>query len=303
MGVTKQISGNNRIEATCGQYTCLSAPTGADLFVTYDMEVVKWSYECGGTGHDLEAIWKVSVPYTLLDQHPVNGNYSFGNIRIKDNGGSVLLTSGNIDHALFKIRNEGTDPNCSSNTLFTVSYTWVGISDTYFPGNYVECSFTVYNNCIKTSYNNVVAYTTGPTFTGFSDAFTAVCDRIDLPFFSHGTGFNNCTSVVGAYNLCSPATGITGTDQHQVEYRVRNVGSDLWDDQTSTIRIPIVAGSGNPGTTATVFDACCDVVELRSAVTSSGTWLVRIRNIQTMGGICDNSGATWDYYYLLKFTI
>ncbi len=54
-----------RSNAVCGQYTCGTAPSASDLYVTYYLDYVKWYYTCGG-GHDLTATWRVSVPYTLL---------------------------------------------------------------------------------------------------------------------------------------------------------------------------------------------------------------------------------------------
>jgi hypothetical protein len=287
---------NNFTDATCGQYTCGTAPTAADLYVTSTLQYVKWYYKCG-TGHDLTAIWDVSTPYSLLTQDPNNSsNYSYGNVRILNGGGTVLATSSNLGNGNLTIVNTGADPNCSSNTLYRVTYTWQNISATYFPGNYVECSFTIYNNCALTSNNTVVGYTTGVPYTNVYDVFTVPCDRTDQAFVNPNTGPNSEATIAGAYSICSPPSGFTGTTDHQIEYRLRTNGSsNLWDDQSSTVYWGSTGSSATP--TASTMNSSAGLLYLHYMTPSSGTWLVRYRNrhsgcTPTISGTNDNWNNT-----------
>ena len=290
-------------EATCGQYTCLSAPTGGDLYFTYDLKFVRWQYVCG-TENQLTAVWDVSVPYNLLDQHPGNSNYSFGNIRLKS-GGSVVLTSGNLDQSDFTIRSLGTDPNCTSNTLYRVEYIWTGISDSYFPGHTIECSFTVYNNCFKTNYENTVSYTVATPYSNQQDTYGLACDRIDHPWTTPAGGGLTYTTVIGAYaGTCSPQSGLTSTALHQLEYRAVTHGSSLhWEDQTSTIYAGYLAASScvTQKHTFTPLQA----IELCNMTDNSGQWLVRFRNRQSSGvSTCTTVGtvgADWLSNYVTEY--
>lgn len=275
-GVSHDMGGYLRTQVRCGQYTCATATSGSDLYVTSTLQYVKWYYECG-VGHNLAAIWKISVPYTLLLQHPSTSAYSFGNIRIKNPGGTVLATSGDLGQNNLEIVNNGADPACLDNTLYTVTYTWQNISDTYFPGNKVECQYTVYNDCDKTNYNNVVGWTLGQTYTNATDVFSAPCDRTEHAYVNPPGGGNNYSVILGAYSLCLPPSGFTGTSDHQVEYRLVNNGSsNLWDDQSSTVYW------GFPTLTATqdvpTMSSYTGVLFLLNMTSSSGTWLVRYRN-------------------------
>jgi hypothetical protein len=244
------------------------------------------------------------VPYTVLlySNNPFFTQASYGEIRIKQPNGSVLITSNYlIAGSDLEIVNDGTDPNCSSNTLFTVSYTWQNVADTYFPGNEVECALNLFNDCAVTNYNNTIGFTHGVTYNS-ADVFTHPCDRTDQAYITTGTGINSCTNVVGAYNLCTPPSGFTGTDYHQVEYRAVTSGSsNLWDDQTSDPKYGKITGSGTPGTDAVLMDACCDVIDLRDMVPSSGTWLVRYRNRHITGcSVAGSLGGNWGSNYITE---
>ena len=285
--------GSNRTDAICGQYTCATTQDPNDLYVTAYIDHFKWFYTCGG-GHDLTAVWKVSTPYTLLAQDPNNSNnYSYGNIRIKNSGGTVLVTSGNFGNGNLQITSQGTDPNCSANTLYLVTFKWDNVSDSYFPDNYVEAQFTIYNNCTITNYNLVVGWTGGPPgVSSFYDIFTHPCDRTDQAFINPETGQNNCATIAGAYVLCTPPTGFTPIDLHQAEYRaVNNSSSNEWVDQTSTVYRGIVAATGLPATTLNPYT---DVLYLLNMTPNTGKWLVRYRNIYST--TCVSFGAppqTW----------
>ncbi len=155
---------------------------------------------------------------------------------------------------------------------------------------------TVYNNCNITSNNNIIGWTAGPPFTSsFQDVFTHPCDRTDQAYVVPNSGLNNCATVVGAYVICTPPSGFTGTTSHQVEYRaINSISGDLWDDQSSTVYNGVVSGSGTPGTTVATLAACCDVIDLRNMLPSSGDWIVRYRNIySTSCQQISGTGSTW----------
>ncbi len=279
-----------RTAATCGQYTCSTAPSASDLFVSYTLLYSEWFYTCGG-GHNLTAVWKVSTPYTVLTENPNTDDPSYGNIRIKNSGGTVLVTSSDLGANNLTITSLGADPNCSANTLYRVSYKWSGISDSYFPGNYVECSLNLYNNCSLTSNVNVVGFTgTFPGPSSILDPFTHPCDRVDKAFVNPPGGGTSYATIAGGYVVCSPPSGFTAITNHQVEYRpVTNTSSDLWEDQpisggsASIIYLGIIPGTGTPGITSQTMNPWSDVLNLTNMTSSSGKWIVRYRNIYTSG--------------------
>jgi hypothetical protein len=277
-----------QVEAVCGQYTCGTAPNASDLYVVATLEYIKWYYSCG-VGHDLSATWTISAPYDLLLQHPGNSAYSFGNIRIKTSGGSVLTTSGNLGSGNLTIENLGTDPNCNANDLFRVIYTWHDVSDTYFPGNLAEAQLTVYNDCSLTSNTTVIGWSGAPPYsTSSADVFTGPCDRTDQAWVNPYSGPNNCATIAGAYVVCAPPFGFQDTDAHQIEYReIDNGLSFEWDQQTSTVFNGHVPASGTPGTYTNVLNAWTDVLELEEMKT--GDWMVRYRNRYNPG--CNWSGS------------
>jgi hypothetical protein len=270
----------NRTDAACGQYTCSTTSDPNDLYVTYTLKYIKWYYTCWASStdeHDLTAIWKVSVPYSLLLQS--GSNYSYGNIRILS-GGSVVLTSGNLGQGNMSITNLGADPNCSANTLYEVRYTWFDVADTYFPDNSLEASFTIYNDCSITNNNTIVSYTFGATYTNQNDVFTHPCDRTDQAWVNPNTGPNNMATILGAYNICTPPSGFTGTANHQVEYRaVTHSTSLFWDDQTSNVYWGSTTGSSySPVAT---MNSQTGILFLNYMLPNSGDWLVRYRNRHT----------------------
>lgn len=286
--------GTYNTEATCGQYTCATAPSASDLFVTYTLLYTEWFYICGSVGdHNLTAVWNVSTPYTVLDAHPNTDDPSYGNVRIKNSGGTVLTTSGNLGSGNLTITSLGTDPNCSSNTLYRVTYTWNGISESYFPGNYVECSLNLYNNCSLTSYVNVVGFTsTTPGPSSIMDPFTHPCDRVDKAFVNPNSGPNNCATIAGGYVACTFPSGFTPITNHEVEYRQVTSGSSLnWDDQTSTPHGGLVPGGGN--NEVSVLGPWSGVLNFVHMTSSSGSWIVRFRNIYTGCSSTYGIGNTW----------
>lgn len=305
-GIFKPIGGNISTDATCGQYTCATAPSPSDLYVSYTLPYIKWYYTCG-TGNDLIATWSISVPYTVLLQDLNSSTYSFGNIRIKS-GSTVLATSGNLGNGNLAIVNHGADPNCSSNTLYTVTYKWDDVSETYFPGNSVECSLNLYNNCSLVNNLNVVGWTSGPPSpNSMLDVFTHPCDRIDQAFILPAGPSQTYTIVAGSYVVCSPPSGFTGTTHNEVEYRpVTHLTSKLWNDQpisTSPIKSGIVTGSGTPGTPARTIASCCGLIDLRDMVDNSGEWLVRYRNRHTSGcsSLTLNVGDAWPEPWFVEY--
>lgn len=293
-GIFKPIGGNISTDATCGQYTCATAPSPSDLYVSYTLPYIKWYYTCG-TGHDLIATWSISVPYTVLLQDLNSSTYSFGNIRIKS-GSTVLATSGNLGNGNLAIVNHGADPNCSSNTLYTVTYKWDDVSETYFPGNSVECSLNLYNNCSLVNNINVVGWTSGPPSpNSMLDVFTHPCDRIDQAFILPAGPSQTYTTVAGSYVVCSPPSGFTGTTYNQVEYRqvtpLTNGGSLLWSAQTSDPHNGVAVGTTSPE--VALLSSCCSVFNLLLMTDNSGEWLVRYRNRHSGCSSAGSLGGTW----------
>lgn len=281
----------NQTEATCGQYTCATTSDPNDLYVTYTLEYIKWYYTCWASStdeHDLTAIWKVSAPYSLLLQS--GSNYSYGNIRILS-GGSVVLTSGNLGQGNMAITNLGADPNCSANTLYEVRYTWFDVADTYFPDNSIEASFTIYNDCAITNNNTIIGYTFGGTYTNQNDVFTHPCDRTDQAWVNPPSVNQTYATVLGAYNICTPPSGFTGTTHHEVEYRaVDHATSILWDDQSSQVHGGVIPGNTTPE--EHVITSCCGIVNLLGMTLHSGKWLVRYRNRHS-GSSCSTASSTF----------
>ncbi len=292
--ITKQHSG---IQSILGcDKDCNTASDPSELDLVYNLFYVQRFFYCGSTsGSEVTATWNISVPYTVLGQNPYNSTLkSKGRMRFKNSQGQILTSNTNLQP--ITITANGTDPNCGSNFLYTVTYTWSGVADGYFSnGNTLECSLFAYNNCDLTGNNYLTSWVLAAVYPG-SGTYALPCSRIDKVWVNPSMNNNSgqCAVAGGAYLTCSSyPNGFTPTISQQVEYRKRdNTSSFNWTDQTSTV----YNGETGSGTnvSATV-SACCGLLSLRNIYQGQSTtgWLVRYRNVYTGCGVITPINSTW----------
>jgi hypothetical protein len=295
ISLQKQHSGIQSAQSC--SFDCNTASDPSDLDLTYTLSYVQRFFYCGNTtGGEVRANWDISVPYTILAQNPNNPlQKSRGRMRIKSPTGAVLVS--NINLQPISITANGPDPNCGSNQLFTITYSWAGVPDSYFAnGNKLECSLFSYNDCDLTANNYLTSWELAYVFQGVA-TYSQPCSRIDKLWInnSYGNTPNECATAGGAYLLCpSYPFGFVPTTSQQVEYRVKtNPSSNNWlnqDDNQSPIKNGNIAPVG--GTSPTV-SACCGVLNLTGIYQGGDPlglgWLVRYRNIHAGCQI----GAQW----------
>jgi hypothetical protein len=292
--IKKRLSG---IQSTLScNMDCNTASDPSDLDLVYTLSHVLRFFYCGSTtGSQITATWNISVPYTVLDAHPTNSTLkSKGRMRFKNSQGQILTSNTNLQP--ISITANGADPNCGSNFLYTVTYTWSGVADSYFSnGNTLECSLFAYNDCDLTGNNYLTSWVLAAVYPG-SGTYALPCSRIDKVWVNNSTGSNSgqCATAGGAYLTCpSYPSGFTPTASQQVEYRKRdNASSFNWTDQTSTVYNGEVA----PGTTVSpTVSACCGVLSLRNMYQGQSTtgWLVRYRNVYTGCAVITPINSTW----------
>lgn len=277
---------------TC-TFDCNTATDPSDLDLTYTLGYIQRFFYCGSTmGSEVTATWFISVPYTVLLQNPYNPALkSKGRMRFLNSSGGLITSNTNLQP--ITITANGPDPNCGTNFLYTVTYKWSSVADSYFSnGNILECSLFAYNDCDLTANNYLTSWTKARVFQG-TGTYAQPCNRIDKVWYNVSTGNtpSQCATAGGAYVTC-PAypAGFTPTFYQQVQYRRRdNPNSYVWDDQASPIEIGETAGTNVPSETVS---ACCGVLFLRNIYQgqSPGGWLIRYRNRHTG---CDNINDPW----------
>lgn len=292
--IVKQHSGIQFVQA-CDK-NCNTAADPSELDLVYTLSYVQRFFYCGSTtGSEVTATWDISVPYTVLPQNPYNAALkSKGRMRFKNSSGQILTSNTNLQP--ISITSIGADPNCGSNFLYTVTYTWNGVADSYFSnGNTLECSLFAYDDCDLTNNNYLTSWIQAAVYPG-SGTYALPCSRIDKVWVnpSIGTTSSQCATAGGAYVTCpSYPSGFTPTTSQQVEYRKRdNTTSFNWVDQSSTV----YNGETSPGTTVSAtVSSCCGVLSLRNMYQGQSTygWLVRYRNVYTGCAVITPINSTW----------
>lgn len=289
----KQQAGSENL---CG-LDCNTASDPGDLEFSYVLDYVQRFFYCGNTtGSEIISTWYVSVPYSLLDASPLNPSVlSKGRMRFKSSSGAILITNTNLTPVTITL--VGGDPNCSQNLLYTVTYKWEGLDDSYFSsGNTLECAVDIYNDCDLVNNRHITGYLQAIVFNGFG-SYAQPCSRIDKVWINSSTGSNSgqCATAAGAYLTCpSYPFGFTPTTSQQVEYRERDNPASLeWDEQNSIVLIGEKVEPGYP--LSSTVSACCGVLFLREmyqGVSSTG-WLVRYRNVYTGCAVISPINSTW----------
>ncbi len=273
----RKVDKNNTGRGPLCNYNCSNTNNPADLHLVYTLSYVQRNYLCeGSTYSDLYANWVISVPFTPLTTF--GGNSSSGTIKVTSPSSSVSTLSTNS----INIRSLGTDPYCPANTLYEITYNISSWANTYFgSGMNIEASLSLYNNCSLVGNLVSTGYVAAPDINLVADQ---PCYRIDKIYVTPNNGPSNCATITGNYNICFYPSGFTPIDYHQVEYRLVNNGSGSlqWADQTSSVHWGEPTGTNTEVTTLSPYTGTSDLVLM---VPSSGTWLVRYRNVKT--SYCD----------------
>jgi hypothetical protein len=271
-------SGGTLRPCTSCCYNCGNATSASQLNISSTLKSIQRTYyvqtNANGYKNDIIVNLELSLPFTPLNADPNNpANLSSGGILITPPVGPSQV-NGNITPVAISFM--GSDPACSANNLYKISFTWSWvINDINFTNGYqIDVALNLYNNCPLVG--NFVSF---GGLTSTLAGMMAPCDRTDNVWTNTG-GPNNCIIAAANYITVTPPTGWATPDLQQLEYRAINNSSYVaWEAQNSPIyygQVPF----GTPGYTAT-FSSFSGFVELRNMIPGSGSWIVRFRNIKS----------------------
>lgn len=254
--------------------TTFMAGTGTGVLEDIQNELVSVSrtsvcFSAGGSNtSNLDVVWKVSAPYTLLLQLSTTQK-SRGIVRFynSSNPNTPYLQYLNIQPV--SIVNLGSNPVCPSLTDFEFKYTLTGVPNSNFEsGNFFKCSYLAYTDCPVQVITSPLAVTALYNFSG--NFLTQPCLRTDKVFTTPGTGPGGCMSALGIGNaVCSFPFGYVLPNQHVLEYKQAN--SSNW---------------------TSISLGAYDVVWLTPLVSGSGQWNIRYKNKVTGANACEGSWYT-----------
>ncbi len=254
---------------------CSQTSNPADLTIIYTLDYVQRFYMCeNSTQSDITAKWTVSVPFSI-----VATPNSYGKVKLTPTSGPAVELNTQNGTSNFIVTYLG--PACFNNKLYEITYKFTGVSNSdLLSGTTLDAFISLENDYSLLGYTASSGYVSAPSFS--QDPYLP-CNRIDKMYVNPNTGPSNCATAAGNYILCSPPSGLNVIDYHQVEYRaVNHSTSFLWDDQTSSVYWgqPTGTGTGDPA-----LNPSTGVSNLVQMTPSSGTWLVRYRNVKT--SVCD----------------
>jgi hypothetical protein len=226
--------------------------------------------------------WTVSVPFAITDETPDGVLNTFGKVKFTPSSGPAVILTATANDTGFTYTSLGTDPNCGVNTLYAVTYYFEDVDNSNFAsGTQLDALLSLANDCALIGYLSATGYVSAPSF---NQSAYLPCNRIDKVYVNQYAGPSSCATASGNYLICSyPGGSFSPVDYHEVEYRLVTSGSSLkWDDQTSTVFWGEPTGTNTPDEKLNPSTGVSDLVNMTP---SSGTWLVRYKNIKT--SVCD----------------
>ncbi len=282
-------------------FTCNNTSNPANLRIVYTLDYVQRFYKCESSSNpgDKKSMvtlsWTVSVPFAITFMTNDNAPNTWGTLKLTPSGGSPTTYTDYAAYSDLSIVYLGPAPGCATNSLYQVKYSFDDVPNSLMlSGATVEANISLDNDCAIVGYVVAAGLYSAPAIT---DELNLPCERIDKAWVNLGTGPGGCATATGNYAICSYPSGMTPIDSHQIEYRlVTNIYSNDWDAQTSsTVYWAEPTGTGTPDPSL----ATGGVSNLVHITSSSGTWLVRYRNVKT--SVCDifdplpggSPGAIW----------
>lgn len=264
-------------------YNCNNTSNPANLRIVYTLDYVQRFYLCESAGSPakstLSVKWTVSAPFAITDVTPDGVLNTFGKVKFTPSSGPAVILTSTANDPEFVYTSLGTDPGCSMNTLYSVTYYFENIDNSNFAsGTQLDALLSLANDCSLIGNLSATSYVGGPSFN--QNAYLP-CNRIDKVYVIPAPpppGAQYATAT-GNYTLCSPPSGLTPIDLHQLEYReVTHSTSLAWGDQSNTVYLGQI-----PFTTTQwpTFSPYGGVLNLINMLNGSGKWLVRYRNVNT----------------------
>lgn len=287
-------AGSNNVVAAPCLYNCNNTTNPANLRIVTTLDYVQRFYICeSGSSPAKSKVsvkWTVSAPFTITNVTPDGALNTFGKVKFTPSGGPAVILTATANDPGFVYTNLGTDPACSMNTLYSVTYYFEDVDDANFAsGTQLDALLSLSNDCALIGNLLSTGYVSGPTFN--QNAYLP-CNRIDKVYVVPAPpppGAQYATAT-GNYALCSPPSGFALIDLHQLEYRkvVSTTGSLKWDDQFDIFGTPSPVYWGQTIPPSPVLSPTMppsSVLNLLNMLNGSGTWLVRYRNVKT--GSCN----------------
>ncbi|MEO7121254.1 MAG: hypothetical protein ABIY62_09155 [Ginsengibacter sp.] len=148
--------------------------------------------------------------------------------------------------------------------LFNIEATFNMDAITYAAAASFTVSVTLTTDCNKTPQLSALFSMVN------SSLGSAPCIRTDEVYINGNTGTGGVATAAGTYIVCDPASGITVSPYHELQYRKKVGTITTWDETSSTIY--------PSATTFVTFSTYTGIANLSYTTVSSGTWLIRFRN-------------------------
>jgi len=191
----------------------------------------------------------------------LHSRYTF---KVKNSGGSVIATYSNVYIMPDNIHDDGAYLIDPTRELFQVGATFNMDAITYAAAASFTVTVTLTTNCNKTPQLSAT-FAMNNTSLG-----STPCLRTDEVYINGNTGTGGVATAAGTYIVCTPATGITVSPNHELQYRKKVGTITTWDETTSTIY--------PTATTFVTFSTYTGIPSLPNTTVGSGTWLIRFRN-------------------------
>lgn len=294
-------AGSGNVVAAPCLYNCNNTTNPANLRIVYTLDYVQRFYLCeSGSSPAKSKVsvkWTVSAPFAITKETPDGVLNTFGKIKFTLTSGPAVILIASANDPGFVYTSLGTDPACSMNTLYSVTYYFEDVANSNFAsGTQLDASLILANDCALIGNLSATGYVSGPSFN--QNAYLP-CNRIDKVYITPAPpppGAQYATAT-GNYILCSPPSGFALIDLHQLEYRkvTASSGSTKWEDQDGTTPSSTVYWGQTipPSPVLSPTMPPSSTLNLLNMLNGSGKWLVRYRNVKT--GTCNvinQSGPT-----------
>ena len=223
----------NKIEPGSNSYTYQCADAGdIDYYISPVLETLTRERSCS-QGFRFKAKWRISVPLPLLATNPNTGALSRGRLRIKNTSGAILFQQASITPVT--ITDLGDDPaTFNTNRLYNVEYTSSWVPFSYFTMDTAPLEHTVWAQTDCEDLPQMTLTVTSPALVSVLDP----CNRIEEIGIANatysGAVYYDNGAFLGYYQLinpCSPPSGATMPDRHEVQIKYVGTGStDIWRD-------------------------------------------------------------------------
>ena len=229
------------------------------------------SYDCTSgspTTYNLSFNWFLAIHQLIVASNLygtggtlLHSRYTF---KVKNSSGTVIATYSNVYIMPDNIHDNGPYLIDVTREQFSIGATFNMDAVTYAAAASFSVTVTLTTNCNKTPQLSAL-------FTMVNSSLGSTpCLRTDEVYINGNTGTGGVATAAGTFIVCTPATGITVSPNHELQYRQKSGSITTWDETPTTIY--------PTATTFVTFSTYTGIPNLPGTTVGSGTWLIRFRN-------------------------